>query len=85
MNYRYVVIRDGKALLDFDISQYIQSQLDIMKEERGLVYDINSREYQEFVDDIHYDFFIMDSHPDKPSSFPEWQYLVFGENPYDIA
>lgn len=27
---------------------------------------------------MKFDWYIKDDHPDKPSCFPEWEYLVFG-------
>lgn len=77
MNVRYVAIIDGRAYLKEDFEKEFQSALDIMEEERGLV--LSGEGLTELYEDMKFDWYIKDDHPDKPSGFPQWEYLVFGE------
>ena len=75
MDFRYVAIIDGKAYLKEDFEREFQRELDIMKEERGMV--LVGEAFEELYEDMKFDWYIKDDHPDKPSGFPEWEYLVF--------
>ena len=75
MNFRYVAIINGKAYLKEDFERILQEEQDIMKEERGTV--LVGESLRELYDDMKFDWYIKDDHPDKPSGFPEWEYLVF--------
>lgn len=75
MNFRYVAIINGKAYLKEDFERILQEEQDIMKEERGTV--LVGEALRELYDDMKFDWYIKDDHPDKPSGFPEWEYLVF--------
>jgi len=77
MDYRYVAIINGKAYLKEDFERAFQRELDIMKDERGTVLVGDAR--KELYDDMKFDWYIKDDHPDKPSGFPQWEYLVFQE------
>lgn len=76
MNVRYVAIIDGRAYLKEDFEKAFQKEKDIMEEERGLV--LAGEGLTELYEDMKFDWYIKDDHPDKPSGFPEWEYLVFG-------
>lgn len=76
MNFRYVAIINGKAYLREDFEREFERGQDIMKEERGTV--LVGEALKELYDDMKFDWYIKDDHPDKPSGFPEWEYLVFG-------
>lgn len=75
MDYRYVAIIDGKAYLKDDFEKEFQREQDIMKDERGIVLVGEAR--KELYDDMKFNWYIKDDHPDKPSGFPAWEYLVF--------
>ena len=75
MDYRYVAIIDGKAYLKEDFEREFQREQDIMKDERGVVLVGEAR--KELYEDMMFDWYIKDDHPDKPSGFPAWEYLVF--------
>lgn len=75
MDYRYVAIIDGKAYLKEDFEREFQKEQAIMKEERGMVLVGEAR--KELYDDMKFDWYVKDDHPDKPSGFPRWEYLVF--------
>lgn len=79
MDFRYVAIIDGKAYLkegfEREFQREFQRELDIMKEERGMV--LVGEAFEELYEDMKFDWYIKDDHPDKPSGFPEWEYLVF--------
>lgn len=77
MNVRYVAIIDGRAYLKEDFERIFQKEQDIMKEERGMT--LSREALGELYEDMKFDWYIKDDHPDKPSGFPQWEYLVFGE------
>jgi len=75
MNFRYVAIIKGKAYFKEDFERIFQRELDIIKGVRGTVLVGEAR--KELYDDMKFDWYVKDDHPDKPSGFPEWEYLVF--------
>lgn len=75
MNFRYVAIINGKAYLKEDFEKAFQRELDIVKKGHETV--LVGKALRELYDDMKFDWYIKDDHPDKPSGFPEWEYLVF--------